>query len=216
MPEDNHHIILHGILTGQLNNIPEEVHQQHTIPAIHRTSISDTSTSTHVSSNYLTRGEMEQMLNAHRQQMISDMSTLCDNMRTTIVSDISHLHNNLETTMAQQSDRQQRQYETIFQRQDELFQRHEKLQQDYNEIIQSRMHPQHDPLHQDASIHTSPVVQHTSTFEPTEDTTQQRIQQIQKGKSIQSSIPLMNYPLEDYSTDRYLALTNWIAANPPR
>jgi ElaB/YqjD/DUF883 family membrane-anchored ribosome-binding protein len=173
MPEDNHHIILHGILTGQLNNIPQEVHQQDTMPPIHRTSVPDTSTSTHISSNYVTREEMEQMLNTHKQQIISDMSALCDNMRTTIVSDISHLHNNLETTITEQSNRQQRQYETILQRQDELFQRHHKLQQDYNESMQSRMHPQHNPLHQDTFVHTSPVVQHTSTFEPTEDTTQQ-------------------------------------------
>lgn len=91
LPQDNLHHILDNTVNGELNSIPQQLPHTDNIPTTCNTLVPNASSSIPMSSTYVTREEMEQLMNTHMQHILSDVSELCNNLKTTIVADVSGL-----------------------------------------------------------------------------------------------------------------------------
>ncbi|XP_022883673.1 uncharacterized protein LOC111400492 [Olea europaea var. sylvestris] len=133
LPIDNQHYTLDSIVNGELENTTEQIRaynihpQETTVHSSNR--IESTSSGT---SDYVTKQDMEQMFNVHRQ-------------------DVFGFYDSLKTQMIQEATKQEAQYHTILENQQTLcqtlldnqkqfFEVQQKNQQEHFQGIQSDMH----------------------------------------------------------------------------
>jgi hypothetical protein len=100
LPADDEHNILDAIVTGEVDNvepqIPDNIRVQETTSrGTSRTSTGVGPSSASGASRYITEDRMEEMLGMYRQHTISDVSSLCGNLKAEFVEESRALNQDI-------------------------------------------------------------------------------------------------------------------------